>query len=946
MRPIKLVMSAFGPYKDRIEVDFEKLGSEGIFLITGDTGSGKTTIFDAICFALYGEASGSKRENGTFRSDFAKDNMKTYVELEFEHKEILYKIERTPRYFRKKLRGEGMTTVGGDAVLSYLDQVVTGDKNVTDRCVEILGISASQFKQIAMIAQGEFLELLLAKSKDRANIFRRIFGTEIYKDISDRLKVEYLNKKREYEDVMLSLDGYKESIMWKTEVSEDLDFSDLLQLLERDIENDKLDEAVLLKEKNEIDKKLVCVVQRITEGTIINDSFDMLEKNNLLLKELLDREQDIIKKKEIVQKNRDIWEKIVPKYRELEKIRHSILEKEKDLEKNQELSNEVCFDYDKVNSKFQSLDNYMERLEKLKKESQEWKDKLSRLGEIKDLENKLLYQNFLRDVLLIRDRNIILEKFCDKKKLDIELQNLKKNLVDSKKSYLEKNQNYMKDYDLFLSLQAGLLASTLEDNCPCPVCGSLVHPNLAPYDEGALSKEKLDLERQEVEELYQGLETLRLNIQDKELKLDVLNQELHTISEEKIMLEICELEKKIQGYRDHFELVDEGEEIPLKDVEFEIHRLEVQLSEFRDSLGDDFTEDSVLLKIQNVDKEIYEIELEISKIKELYEVHLKEKIRIQSFIQVLEKDLGKLHDDEKIVDKEYMDSYLMLGYESEEEYLKVQLDIEEVDQFDNEIKNYYDELGQFRSKIGTLEEIVLGKERVDVLKLEKEKCQINERLNSLNLSLKDISHKLSNNIKVFDKIKSVYEKSTKLEHILMVYKDLSDTANGTITGKRRLDFEQFVQTSYFDRVIDSANKRLSYMTDERYQLCRKEESVKISDKLGLELEVLDYYTGKKRDIKSLSGGESFKAALSLALGMSDIIQSYSGGVVVDAMFIDEGFGSLDEESLEQAMNAIMMLSQNNRMIGIISHVSELKDRIDKKIIVRKSSSGSNVEIMI
>ena len=223
---------------------------------------------------------------------------------------------------------------------------------------------------------------------------------------------------------------------------------------------------------------------------------------------------------------------------------------------------------------------------------------------------------------------------------------------------------------------------------------------------------------------------------------------------------------------------------------------------------------------------------------------------------------------------------------------------------------------------------------------------LEDKICHLDVTLKKLYSKLFNNLKIFDSIKSVYKRSVNLENEVMVLKDLSDTANGSIVGKSKLEFEQFVQASYFDMVIMSANKRFSYMTDERFLLARKEEAVKISDKLGLELEVMDNYTGKRRDVKSLSGGESFKAALSLALGMSDVIQEYAGGIVVDAMFIDEGFGSLDDSSLEQALNAIMMLGQDNKIIGIISHVNELKARIDKKIIVNKSNMGSSIELTV
>ena len=274
------------------------------------------------------------------------------------------------------------------------------------------------------------------------------------------------------------------------------------------------------------------------------------------------------------------------------------------------------------------------------------------------------------------------------------------------------------------------------------------------------------------------------------------------------------------------------------------------------------------------------------------------------------------------------------------------LDKYDLEILEEEVKDYYDELLKVKSNIEGLEKIINGKELVVLDIYEEDLSIVNKRLEEVNLSLKNVSAKISNNEKVYSNLYNVSQKTTKLEKEVMIYKDLSDTANGSITGKSKLEFEQYVQASYFDRVLLSANMRLGYMTDERYQLVRKEEATKVSDKLGLELEIMDYYTGKNRDIKSLSGGESFKASLALALGMSDTIQEYSGGVVVEAMFIDEGFGSLDDESLEQAMNAIMGISGGNKLIGIISHVNELKARIDKKIVVNKTSSGSNVSIVV
>ena len=945
MKPLKLVMSAFGPYKDRVEVDFEKLGGNGIYLITGDTGSGKTTIFDAISFALFGEASGSRRENGTFRSDFASEQVKTFVELEFEHKGLFYKIERVPRYMRKKVRGEGMTSVLGDATLIYLEEVITGDKNVTDKCVEILGMNASQFKQIVMIAQGEFLELLLSKPKDRASIFRRIFDTGIYKEISDKLKDNYLIKKREYEDSRLSLEGYKEGILLENDILTDIETSDLLDLLMKEIEKDKLEEEKIMTEKVNLDKELEIIIKKISEGLMINHNFEVLEKTRLLLKEREQEEDEIISKRKKILRNQDIWSYIIPKRDEVNSVREELLEKENSLKKYQEEFQDINLGYEKALSLFQKVESFTLELEKKKGMKQEYENKLIIWEELFDLENQLKEQKVLRDKILLHEKKEFEKKFEQKKLQEVELQKLRKSFLELKEDFFRKNQDYLEAYDCFLSSQAGVLAATLKKGCPCPVCGSLAHPCIAVIDEKVVVKDDLDDKKKKVDNLQKKLEEYQLLLQDKELRLDHLKQELGSLSLDSLLLEIHKLEKQIQENGGTLEESKFSKET-FHEIEVIIANLEVKYYDMRKEVNGYDTKESIQLKIDVLRKKIEEKELHLDKIRKNYEFQLKEKVRVQSMIQVLDEDSLKLKERLDNLSLDYVSSYQKFGYEKEEDYLQVQLTKEDMDNLSLEVQNYYERIGQLHSKIITLEDVVVGKKMVNVLELEGEKCQINEKLEGIQLFLKNICNKISNNVKVYDKIDAVYKKVKDLEKEVMVYKDLSDTANGTIAGKNKLEFEQFVQASYFDRVIDSANKRFGYMSEERYQLVRKEEASKVSDKLGLELEVMDYYTGKKRDIKSLSGGESFKAALSLALGMSDTIQSLSGGVVVDAMFIDEGFGSLDEESLESALNAIVMLSQGNRLIGIISHVNELRSRIDKKIVVKKGNCGSSVSVVV
>jgi len=939
MRPIKLKMCAFGPYKDLVCIDFDKLGSNGIFLITGDTGSGKTTIFDAISFALFGVSSGSRRENNTLRSDFAKDEVKTFVELEFLHKGILYKIERSPKYTRKKVRGNGTTIVGGDATLTYLDKVITGDKNVSDECIEILGINANQFKQIVMIAQGEFMELLLSKPKDRAVIFRKIFDTEIFKDISDKLKDKYLNKRREYEDIMITLNNYKNSISWDKEITEDAPTSSLLDLLESYNTEIKNEKNSLEKEKSILDKEFELLVKEISEGNLINESINNLEIFKHKYIELI-KEKDIYLEKEVTfNKNKEIKNKLIPKKEQLAKLENKINESCIEKDKKLRLLKEWKEKFNDISMRYNNISNLEVKKTDLIKTKDDYNLKLKIFDEIENLNKTLDFKNNIMELIKLNDKRLLLNKFEELNKLTQKLEQNEKRFISLSNEFKKMNEEYTNFYERFLSSQAGIIASTLKENCPCPVCGSLDHPNIAVVCEEVLSREELNKLKLEVDVTSDELEELSMLIGLLKKDIDILNKELCDYDYESLLNEVNDIESNTNLI--DVDLSNYNADILSKEIYFVNSLLEEKKSKVLD-----VDINQVINMFTDLNTEIDNINNEIKNINEYYNKIAIEREKLNVLVETLDKEISGLDEEYKLLDKEYRDCYKELGYSSEDEYLSILLDDDELNKLEENISKYNTSILELKSKISSLEEFLVNKNKVDVNNLSDKKNVLEDKISELDVVLKELHSKLFNNLKVFDSIKNVYKRSVNLENEVMVLKDLSDTANGSIVGKNKLEFEQFVQASYFDMVVMSANKRFSYMTDERYLLARKEEAVKISDKLGLELEVIDNYTGKRRDVKSLSGGESFKAALSLALGMSDTIQNYSGGIVVDAMFIDEGFGSLDDDSLEQAMNAIMMLGQNDKIIGIISHVNELKARIDKKIVVKKSNTGSSVEILI
>ena len=940
MRPISLKMSAFGPYKDEVYIDFTKFDGNGIFLITGDTGSGKTTIFDAICFALYGVASGSNRNKNSFRSDFSSNERKTFVKLIFMHKGIKYEIERSPSYMRKKIRGEGMTQVSGDASMVYSDRVVTGDANVTEECIKILGLNASQFKQISMIAQGEFLKLLLAKSSDRALIFRKIFDTYIYKSISDKLKDKYLDKKREYEDMGININSLRDNLIINSDIDyKDINIEELLNLVS--IQNIKDEKRIceLNKGKDKLFKDIQKIVSDIDSAKMINDNLDKYKKVKTEIDLKKNIEKDINLKREIVKKNKDIYDNIIPIYNEINKFKETINNKKNEIKDTKDKLKIVNSNYKDICEKYKNISKLQDDVNKWKVELTGYNNSLSIIEEIKDLNYNLDIKKNIYNLLLINNYNDVLDKFemvrgiQDKYKSESDKFNVYKD------KYNKLSKRYNRDYNKFINCQAGIIASGLKDNDPCPVCGSLNHPKLAKLDNNYITKVDLDNEQLELEECQKELEVITNSVSSLKKEYEYKLDELNNYNEEEIKKDVKECQKNVKEYID-------VSKYNLDDVSSNINNIKAQVDAKSSLLGKDIDIDDVNSKIDEINKLINKNIEEIKNINNEYEIVGKEKVKLESIILTIIKEVELLNKDVKDKEQIYVDSYKKLGYSKMEDYLKVMVEEVTYSNYEKEVNDYDKGLALLLKEVEVLKNIIKDKKYVNIDDLVNNKKVFDKELNDIELSLKNINNRLNNNIMIYNKIKDAYDKIKETEKMLSVYEDLSNTANGNIKGKNKLEFEQYVQASYFDKVIVSANKRFSYMTDSRYLLLRKKESNKISDKLGLEIEIFDNYTGKKRDVTSLSGGESFKASLSLALGISDVIQEYAGGIVVDVMFIDEGFGSLDNDSLESAISAIIKLSDNNKLVGIISHVNELKDRIDKKIIVKKSNKGSVVDIVV
>ena len=887
MKPLKIKISAFGPYKNCIDIDFEKLGESGIFLITGDTGAGKTTIFDSISFALFGEVSGSNRPVPSVRSDFADNDTETFVELEFTHKNKKYKIRRNPAYERTKKRGEGTTKTSADASLEYDDKVISGTKNVDIKIEEILGINSKQFKQISMLAQGEFLKILFAESKDRTEIFRRIFDTDIYNQIAKRLADKTRIAKAELEQLKDYFAINSSNIVWKDGIQSvqpkdvnELFIQEILEKLQQEI---KINSEQFEKCQEQISKQSdenSKMEKEITAQKDKNDKIDRCQKLQEEQKVLQEKQEDIKQKEILIQKSQEIINKILPKEDKKKELEKEISQKQKVL---QDISEKIELGK-KKEEKFKQI---LELIEIIKVQFQKYSELKDGKTELEDKIKKL---------------QVIIKEQENKKIASENAQKIEAEWEKLSTEVLEKEKEFFRE-------QAGILAEKLKENEPCPVCGSLHHPNLAIKSKSVLTKEELD-------NLKEKEEKSRKTLTDATNKVTEINSKIET-------------------------LIKEFGEKP--DVEL-YNKKYAEISEELEKAYNQLNDNYKKIMLKDIVIESFEYDIFKEKITNKISKEREEFLKLQTQQEENKKQIDELLQKKEKAQNDYQNTLKELGFENEEQYKKSVLNNLQIEIFSKEIEKYKTDVTINATKLEEIQKEIKGFEKVDLTAKIQEFNNKKQELENMRRQQMEYHRIFENNNRILVDLQTNSKKlDSKIKEFTMV-EDLSKIANGTVYGKRRIEFEQFVQASYFDMVIIEANKRLLKMTDNRFLLVRKESSERVSDKIGLELEVIDNYNGKRRDVKSLSGGEAFKAALSLALGLSDVIQSYSGGIVVDTMFIDEGFGSLDTESREQAINTLNQLTDNHKLIGIISHVTELKERIDKKIIVTKSTGGSKITI--
>lgn len=944
MRPEKLTISAFGPYADRTEIDFSRLGDSGLYLITGDTGAGKTTIFDAITFALYGQASGQVRDSAMFRSKYADTVTETFVELVFSYQGKKYQVFRSPEYMAPKKRGTGLTLRKAEAQLIYPDerQPVTKARDVTRAIEELLGLDYEQFTQIAMIAQGDFQKLLLAGTVQRGEIFRQIFHTGIYQQVQLKLKDAARSRYKEYDEMRRSIAQYLDGVKFRQrEGTEAEEFAELkkgkfegrlersLEILKSFIDQGEKRESELLKQEQEVDQKI---------RTMENMLHLSAQKRNLEQKKDLARKQleqllpDLEKASGEAEKYKDAD-------RKCEALGILIREKQEQLKKYQVLE-QLKTELDEIRMQLKKCRAGQEA--NIRQEQQLHKD----MEQLKK-ERSLLENSQLDLQKAITEREKRTQRKSELNGLETEMREFK-GLYEATKEQQKKYQAayekaqqqseyYQQIFHSFLDAQAGILAQELKENEPCPVCGSLSHPHPRIISKGRtvtseiLDNEKIKLDKLEKISADQSLEAGKLKERSNASWKQIVS------GAEELLEEFQEFRKETKngnGQAGDFRTV-------WKQMILMINREKEQCKNLLTESDRKIREaEENTKRKQKVEKLLENLEKEKDILQEKKNSCDREQTGLTTKASENEKqqknaaeEIRQVHPEagKEVLEKEIR--------EKQQEYIDLK---ENSRKMKETFERFQAEKARITSTIKTLDEQQkeIGEIRED--EIREQYTESTTQKTELAEKRKELFSIQSGNLEIFRKVQKRKEEMTKAEAEYVWMKNLSDTANGNLNGKAKIELETYIQMAYFDRILRRANVRLMTMSSGQYELKRQEQSENRKEKAGLDLNVIDHYNGTERSVKTLSGGESFQASLSLALGLSDEIQASAGGIRLDSMFVDEGFGSLDEEALSQAVKALSSLADGHRMVGIISHVAELKDRIENKIIVTKQCSGKGV----
>lgn len=1056
MKPMKLIISAFGPYADRMpEIDFEQFEEKGLFLISGDTGAGKTTIFDAICFALYGTTSGSYRDTKNLRSEYAKDSAESYVDFYFSHQGRNYHIRRQPAYERKKQRGTGVITEKEKAVL-YAEGMtpIEGLTQVNQAVKELLHIDEKQFKQIVMIAQGEFRDLLNAKTDQRTEILRTIFLTNGYKNIEYRLKdhmdAAYV-KKRKIEDSILQYFG-DVSAEETGELAEELlelqeraarsgsawNLDEILDLLARLIRSDKAGlkhvHAEFQKAEKELQAKETFLATAKTNNEFIRRLDGLMEE-----KQALDeRAQEMKETASLLRKQKAASHEVHPVYRAWRSKCDEIAAVIEDIENKKKMLQAAMETAQTMMANLSAAEEKRSRAEELQKKI----DKLSEEGPIyqkrDELEQKLADLSENKKSIAEKEEHVktaesnLKEKITDLKQTVASLKGKPEELlkvkgesesicallgdmmaifderiperVERKKTLFAKQEAFqiarnayeqalekrLKAERILEDCRAGILAEGLREGQKCPVCGSVHHPEPAVLPDTSIAEEEYKQIRQEETEFQEAKNQTNTDAEKAKTALEEYEEQmrlemLDCVDRSGMYLampvgssdELIECLKHARSLveqqakdRSQFQIALEKECALLVKAEAELDKAQGEDKERLVS-----QKEALLCEMQSVEHAIIETQTTLQALQKLSFSSWKEADQARSDAlgevkQILDaiksaedekktadamvtslrsasatlEDTWKLQKKDEETLRASLDQALQAqGFASADEMLIFVVSEDAIREAEDIIAAYQQSVATNQTQLAQAKEDAEGKTLINIDELQQQCEEIRKRVEEIRQAVISTEHRITVNS---EKQQRIIAQRSELEHAGKDYsinKRLYDLVKGT-TGNGKITLEQYIQATGFDHIIAAANRRLLPMSDGQYELFRQEDSVGKKSNNFLDLEVLDNYTGHRRPVGNLSGGESFKASLSLALGLSDTVSSNLGGIQMDALFIDEGFGTLDRRSMESAMDILINLSGKNKLVGIISHREELKENIPQQIRIRKYKDGSRITI--
>ena len=897
MRPLKLTLSAFGPYAAETVLELAKLGRGGLYLVTGDTGAGKTTLFDAITYALYDHSSGGVREGAMLRCKYADLKTPTFVELEFEVNGQRYTVRRNPEYQRPKNRGEGMTTEKADATLTYSDgrPPVTKAKDVTAAVQEIIGLDYSQFCQIAMIAQGQFTKLLNASTEERSRIFRKLFRTQRYARLQERLQAESaaLSQQRTTQNAKL------DSLLSGIRFSPDDPDADALAALNAQTEPETalaLLEGLLARQQAA--QETVAAALKNTEAKLdeVQRQLGAAQQARQLAAQLAAKQAELTAALPVLEAARAESARHAGDAAQLDVLAGQVTQAQTALAAYDELDT-LCHQQQaardaaqlaaaKAKAKRTQLAALDTALAAAEKELTALEDAPTRLLALQNREKELAQRSTALTTL--NQRLAACQQQAQKAH---RAQDAYRTAAEAKEQAHARRDALDK---AFLDAQAGLLAQALAEGAPCPVCGSVHHPAKAQLPHTAPTQAQVDAAKQEAEKADALAQTASTAAQSALAAADESRRALHAAQAECVAA------------------LRQAEADCARRTALEADRQ--AKSRQRPALEQAAAEADSTAAAQNASADALEQQAAAARAALPYP----QRAEAQAALDALEASRTALRT----------------GMEQAQHSLK------QAEQAYAAAKAAVDALQTQQATAET------AGPAQPLEFLQAEQARLAAARTALREQAQQLAAQRLPNRAAAEKYRTAAEARTQLEQRWQWVSALAATAGGTLTSKQKIKLEAYIQMNYLDRILRHANTRLMQMTAGQYELERIGAENQRSQS-GLDLGIIDHYNGTRRSVKTLSGGESFKASLALALGLSDEVQSAAGGIRLDTLFLDEGFGSLDDESLEQAMRVLAGLTEGDRLVGIISHVGALKDRIDRQVVVRKArTGGSTVELIV